>query len=90
MCLLAITAWQLETRSRTTLSGETSDPKQCELASPIDLGVEQRDDSAVAPHTVARALVVNEDLIIERKKKVRQRKRFHILLGLEYGRHLTV
>jgi hypothetical protein len=76
MHLPAITAWQPETRRGITISsGETSDPKPCEVANPIALGVEQRDDSAEAPLIAARVLVVNEDLIIERRKKVRKAKK---------------
>lgn len=72
------------------MSGETSDPKPCEAANPIALGVEQRDDSAEAPHIAARVPVVNEDLIIERKKKVRQKGEIHFVCELDHGRHLTV
>jgi hypothetical protein len=74
MDLLIATAWQPEIRSLRILilSGETNDPKPCEAANLIALGVEQRDDSVAAPHIAAKALAANEGLIIERKKKVRE------------------
>lgn len=70
--LIMLTASRLEILSHPILisSGETNDPKPCEVPSPIVLGVEQRDGLAEALHTAARAQVVNEDRTIERKKKV--------------------